>query len=94
MDAVELAFAGIARQAQLIAAGEVSSRELVDLYLERIGRLDGALNMTVQSVCADARVGHGGLPSDPLVQAMVVTELGAGDPVPLTSADCARLDGG
>src|SRR5256886_7584574 len=44
MDAVELAFAGIARQAQLVAAGEVSSRELVDLYLERIQRLDGALN--------------------------------------------------
>nr|WP_218860591.1 alpha/beta fold hydrolase [Petropleomorpha daqingensis] len=56
-------------------------------------RLDGALNMTVQSVCADARVGHGGLPQDPLVQAMVVTELGAGDPVQLTSADCARLSG-
>ena len=33
MDATELAFAGIASQAQLIAAGEVSSRELVDLYL-------------------------------------------------------------
>jgi hypothetical protein len=56
-------------------------------------RLDGALNMTVQSVCADERVGHGGLPQDPLVQAMVVTELGAGDPVRLTSADCARLGG-
>ena len=56
-------------------------------------RLDGALNMTVQSVCANARMSHGGLPQDPLVQAMVVTELGAGDPVPLTSADCARLGG-
>jgi triacylglycerol esterase/lipase EstA (alpha/beta hydrolase family) len=56
-------------------------------------RLDGALNITVQSVCANARVGHGGLPRDPLVQAMVVTELGAGDPVHLTSADCARLGG-
>jgi hypothetical protein len=44
-------------------------------------------------VCADERVGHGGLPQDPLVQAMVVTELGAGDPVRLTSADCARLGG-
>jgi triacylglycerol lipase len=55
--------------------------------------LDGALNMTVQSVCGNARVGHGGLPSDPLVQAMVEAELGAGDPVPLTSADCARLGG-
>lgn len=41
---VELAYAGIARQAELIAAGEVSSRELVELYLERIGRLDGRLN--------------------------------------------------
>lgn len=44
MDATELAFAGIARQAELIAAGEVSSRELVELYLERIARLDGRLN--------------------------------------------------
>jgi amidase len=44
MDAVELAFAGIARQAQLIAAGEISSRELVELYVERIARLDGRLN--------------------------------------------------
>ena len=44
MDATDLAYAGIARQAELIAAGEVSSRELVDLYLERIARLDPRLN--------------------------------------------------
>jgi amidase len=44
MDATELAFAGIARQAELIAAGEVSSRELVELYLRRIERYDGRLN--------------------------------------------------
>jgi len=56
-------------------------------------RLDGALNLTVQSVCADARVGHGQLPGFPLVQAMVEAELAAGDPVELTSADCARLGG-
>jgi amidase len=36
MDASEIAFAGIARQAELIAAGELSSRELVELYLQRI----------------------------------------------------------
>jgi amidase len=44
MDAVDLAYAGIARQAELIAVGEVSSRELVDIYLERIERYDPALN--------------------------------------------------
>src|ERR671938_176483 len=44
MERDELAFAGVARQAELIRAGEVSSRELVELYLERIGRLDPELN--------------------------------------------------
>ncbi len=44
MQPVELAYAGIARQAQLIAAGEVSSRELVELYLARIARHEPALN--------------------------------------------------
>ena len=37
MEGADLAFAGIARQAELIRRGEVSSRELVDLYLARIG---------------------------------------------------------
>ena len=40
MDPADLAFAGLARQAELIRAGEVSSRELTELYLERIGRID------------------------------------------------------
>jgi amidase len=44
VDADELAFSGIARQAGLVRAGEVSSRELVELYLERIERLDPRLN--------------------------------------------------
>ncbi len=44
MDAVELAFAGIARQAELIAGGEVSPSELVETYLERIERIDPQLN--------------------------------------------------
>jgi amidase len=44
MDATELAFAGIARQAELVRAGEVSPAELVDLYLDRIARLDPELN--------------------------------------------------
>lgn len=43
MDPAELAFAGIAAQAELIRAGELSARELVDLYLARIDRIDPRL---------------------------------------------------
>ncbi len=44
MDRTDLAFAGAAAQARLVADGAVSSRELTELYLERIGRLDPLLN--------------------------------------------------
>jgi triacylglycerol lipase len=54
-------------------------------------RLTGALNMTVQSVCADAHVQHSDLPSSGVVESMVAVELGAGPPVPLSPADCRRL---
>jgi triacylglycerol esterase/lipase EstA (alpha/beta hydrolase family) len=54
-------------------------------------RLDGALDLPVQSVCPDARPAHGDLPRDPLVQAMVLAELAAGEPVALRPADCDRL---
>src|SRR5271157_680487 len=69
MDGIDLAFAGIARQAELIAASEISSRELVELYLERIARLDPALNAfrvvmgeraLMEADQADARRGAGG----------------------------------
>jgi triacylglycerol lipase len=56
-------------------------------------RLEGALNLTVQSVCADAQVRHTDLPRSPLVQQIVLAQLAAGDPVPLGPADCARLSG-
>jgi len=56
--------------------------------------LDGAVDLPVQDVCADSRVGHGQLPTDPLVQAIVLAELAAGPPVELTAADCARLSQG
>jgi amidase len=69
VDAAELAFAGIAKQAELIALGEVSSRELLDLYLERIARYDTQLNAfrvvfaeraQMEAAQADARRGAGG----------------------------------
>src|SRR3954452_8805183 len=40
----ELAFAGAARQAELVRSGEVSPKELVQLSLARIARLDPELN--------------------------------------------------
>src|SRR3954453_1057895 len=40
----DLAFAGVARPPAMIAAGEVSSRELTELFLRRIERLDPILN--------------------------------------------------
>jgi amidase len=42
--ATDPVFAGLARQAELIAAGDVSSRELTEAYLERIARLNPTLN--------------------------------------------------
>ena len=44
MDATDLAFAGAARQVELLRAGEVSPRELVETYLARIERIDPDLN--------------------------------------------------
>ncbi|MDP2712370.1 MAG: amidase [Solirubrobacteraceae bacterium] len=40
----ELAFAGVARQAELVRSGEVTPRELVETALERIAQLDPQLN--------------------------------------------------
>jgi uncharacterized protein YdgA (DUF945 family) len=53
--------------------------------------LDGAVNLTVQSVCVDERVDHGSLPTDPVVQALVVRALAAAPFTTPSSADCASL---
>ena len=44
MDTDALPFAGPARHAELVRTGEVSARELTELYLDRIERLDPQLN--------------------------------------------------
>jgi pimeloyl-ACP methyl ester carboxylesterase len=54
-------------------------------------RLDGALNIPVQSVCADARLDHGQLPTDRLVQSLVLAALAPTPPTTPTPADCQRL---
>jgi amidase len=40
----DVAFEGVAAQAELVRRGEASARELVELALARIERLDGELN--------------------------------------------------
>lgn len=68
MDEDALAFAGIAEQARLVRDREVSARELVDLHLRRIERLDPQLNAfrevfaeraRSEAVAADDRVAAG-----------------------------------
>ncbi len=54
-------------------------------------RLEGALNITVQSVCPGSRVPHGSLPSDPVVVTLVMLQLGADPPVAPSPQDCRRL---
>lgn len=48
-------------------------------------RLEGALNLTVQSVCPGARTSHLELPGDPVVQALLTSALGV--PAPRAPAD-------
>jgi amidase len=59
MDREDLAFAGVAAQAELVRRGEVSSVELVELHLERIQRLEPELNafrvVMAERALADAR---------------------------------------
>jgi amidase len=43
MDARDLAFAGAAEQARMLADGELTAPELLEVYLERIARLDSQL---------------------------------------------------
>src|SRR5437588_7182484 len=68
MDSTELAFAGLARQAEMVRAREVYPLELVQVYLERIERLDPKLNAfrvvlgeraLVEARQAEGRVGAG-----------------------------------
>ena len=56
---MDLAFTSAVEQAQLVRTRQISSAELVQLYLERIARLDPQLNAFVtvreEDALADAR---------------------------------------
>jgi pimeloyl-ACP methyl ester carboxylesterase len=54
-------------------------------------RLDGAVDLTVQSVCSGDRVDHGGLPTDPVVEGIVVRALATAPFRVPGAADCAAI---
>src|SRR3954449_6633476 len=63
MDSLDLAYAGVARQAELVRDGEVSPAELVELHLRRIERLEPRLNafriVFAERALAEARQAEG-----------------------------------
>jgi triacylglycerol esterase/lipase EstA (alpha/beta hydrolase family) len=57
-------------------------------------KLDGAVNIKVQDICANATTTHSTLPTDKITIAMVVRELEPGAVPVLKAADCAALGRG
>ncbi|MEO6822227.1 MAG: lipase [Candidatus Nanopelagicales bacterium] len=55
--------------------------------------LDGAIDLTVQSVCPGQNVDHSGLPTNPVVQSIIVRALAAAPFTAPTAAECAALGG-
>jgi len=52
-------------------------------------RLDGAVNLPIQSICPDVTLAHSQLPNDPLVSKLVLRAIGSG-PIDVPT-DCAAL---
>jgi triacylglycerol lipase len=56
-------------------------------------RLAGAVDVALQSVCADDAARHSDLPRDPLVVGLVLRATDVAEPTPVGPADCAALRG-
>ena len=54
-------------------------------------RLPGAVNVPLQSICPGVSIGHGQLPTAPLVVGIVLRTLGAGALTPPRPSDCHSL---
>lgn len=85
----ELAFASATELARLVADREVSATELVQLYLDRIERLDGALNSYVHDLSASA-LAIAEAKDDQLVSGEAVPALHG---VPVSIKELAFLEG-
>ncbi|MFI5510827.1 amidase [Mycobacterium sp. NPDC051804] len=82
MDARELAFAGAAQQARMLADGTVTASALLDVYLDRITRLDPELR-SYRVVLAESAREHA---------AAAQTRLDAGERLPLLGVPIAIKD--
>jgi amidase len=82
VDPRDLAFAGAAGQARLLAAGEITAPELLELYLDRIARLDPQLR-SFRVVLADSARQEAGTAQD---------RLNAGERLPLLGVPIAIKD--
>jgi amidase len=82
VDAREVAFAGAAAQARMLADGELTAPELLEIYLERIARLDSELRC-YRVVLADSARYEAALAQD---------RLDAGERLPLLGVPIAIKD--
>jgi amidase len=78
----DLAFAGAAEQARMLAAGRITAPELLELYLDRIARLDPHLR-SYRVVLADSARQEAGVAQD---------RLNAGERLPLLGVPIAIKD--
>jgi amidase len=82
VDPRDLAFAGAAEQARMLAAGSITAHELLELYLDRIARLDPELR-SYRVVLADSARQEAGVAQD---------RLNAGERLPLLGVPIAIKD--
>jgi amidase len=82
VDSSDLAFVGAAEQARMLAAGSITAPELLELYLDRIARLDRELR-SYRVVLADSARQEAGFAQD---------RLNAGERLPLLGVPIAIKD--
>jgi len=84
----DVAFAGLVRQAEMVRRGDITPTELVELYLDRISRLDPKLN-SYRVVLEERARGEAKLVEDRLARGHVMPLAG----VPIALKDVEDLEG-